>query len=117
MKFSLYAVIGRGVTTRNDLAVLLELAAMELRSSEELFTQLKPEDGLTVDSGLLLDITGETVGNWIIRQSPNGKGKDLEDEHTTWHDENGTDYCPFLIECDDVQIALDTWLKWMLELW
>ena len=67
MKLSLYATVGGNVTTRNDLAVLLELAAAELRSSDDLFGRLESEDGLTVDAGLLEDVTGETVGNWVIR--------------------------------------------------
>ena len=67
MKLSLYATVGGNVTTRNDLAVMLELVAAELRSSVEAFDQLESEDGLTVDSGLLEDVTGETVGNWVIR--------------------------------------------------
>ena len=67
MKLSLYATVGSNVTTRNDLAVLLELAAAELRSSDDLFGRLESEDGLTVDAGLLEDVTGETVGNWVIR--------------------------------------------------
>mgnify|MGYP003436369855 FL=1 len=67
MKLSLYATVGGNVTTRNDLAVMLELVAGELRSSVEAFDQLESEDGLTIDSGLLEDVTGETVGNWVIR--------------------------------------------------
>ena len=67
MKLSLYATVGGNVTTRNDLAVMLELVAAELRSSVEAFDQLESEDGLTVDAGLLEDVTGETVGNWVIR--------------------------------------------------
>ena len=67
MKLSLYATVGGNVTTRNDLAVMLELVAGELRRSVEAFDQLESEDGLTIDSGLLEDVTGETVGNWVIR--------------------------------------------------
>ena len=67
MKLSLYATVGGNVTTRNDLAVMLELVAAELRSSVEAFDQLESEGGLTIDSGLLEDVTGETVGNWVIR--------------------------------------------------
>ena len=67
MKLSLYATVGGNVTTRNDLAVMLELVAAELRSSVEAFDQLESEDGLTIDAGLLEDVTGETVGNWVIR--------------------------------------------------
>ena len=64
---SLYATVGGNVTTRNDLAVMLELVAGELRSSVEAFDQLESEDGLTVDSGLLEDVSENTVGNWVIR--------------------------------------------------
>lgn len=67
MKLSLYATVGGNVTTRNDLAVMLELVAAELRSSDEAFDQLESEDGLTVDSGLLEDVSENTVGNWVIR--------------------------------------------------
>ena len=67
MKLSLYATVGGNVTTRNDLAVMLELVAAELRSSDDLFGRLESEDGLTIDAGLLEDVTGETVGNWVIR--------------------------------------------------
>ena len=67
MKLSLYATVGGNVTTRNDLAVMLELVAAELRSSVEAFDQLESEDGLTIDSGLLEDVSENTVGNWVIR--------------------------------------------------
>ena len=67
MKQSLYATVGGNVTTRNDLAVMLELVAGELRSSVEAFDQLESEDGLTIDSGLLEDVSENTVGNWVIR--------------------------------------------------
>ena len=67
MKLSLYATVGGNVTTRNDLAVMLELVAAELRSSVEAFDELESEDGLTTDSGLLEDVTGETVGIWVIQ--------------------------------------------------
>lgn len=67
MKLSLYATVGGNVTTRNDLAVMLELVASELRSSDEAFDQLESEDGLTIDSGLLEDVSENTVGNWVIR--------------------------------------------------
>ena len=67
MKLSLYATVGGNVTTRNDLAVMLELVAAELRSSVEAFDQLESEGGLTVDSGLLEDVSENTVGNWVIR--------------------------------------------------
>ena len=67
MKLSLYATVGGNVTTRNDLAVMLELVAGELRSSVEAFDQLESEGGLTIDSGLLEDVSENTVGNWVIR--------------------------------------------------
>lgn len=67
MKLSLYATVGGNVTTRNDLAVMLELVAGELRRSVEAFDQLESEGGLTIDSGLLEDVSENTVGNWVIR--------------------------------------------------